>query len=444
MAGDKTPRPERPDQAEFKKQDADLTEKLEKVQNEQKLTRQKLSPAGQAKGTTGSNDRQAELQKELKSLIAKQNESRNSKKKVFEEIQRADDQVQKKIKDLQAAKSRIGFKNVADLDRHIQSLESQVESGSLKLVEEKKTLNEISSLKKAKRSFGTFAEAQEAIDQERQQVAELRKKVDDKDTAENNARFKEITAELDSLRAENKKTYDQRSKIREELDKLQKERDEIFQSRKELRDTYYSKKNAYDDFVRQEQKRKQEQYKAEKKARESEKRKRFAAEKLEEAATPAYATEINTAENLISFFNRGEKPLPPGTVSANAISGPATTSAPEGMKVFKREEEPLFAPVKKNTKKKTAANQDKLVMGYDILEDLGKLKISPPLNKEGVPTVVKELEDKIKWYKENQDRQTKENIAQAKAALEKLEAGDKEKDKAQDAITDSAKGEVTA
>lgn len=68
-----------------------------------------------------------------------------SRGKTQEQIRGMQDRMQTKIKDLNASRAKFPFKSGAEVDAKIASLEKQVESGSLKLVDERKTLNEIST-----------------------------------------------------------------------------------------------------------------------------------------------------------------------------------------------------------------------------------------------------------------------------------------------------------
>lgn len=43
-----------------------------------------------------------------------------------------------------------------------------------------------------------------------------------------------------------------------------------------------------------------------------------------------------------------------------------------------------------------------------VVQELIKADILPPANKEDIQRVLKELRDKLTWYKDNQDQKTKE------------------------------------
>lgn len=57
------------------------------------------------------------------------------------------------------------------------------------------------------------------------------------------------------------------------------------------------------------------------------------------------------------------------------------------------------------------------------LSALLTLSITPPASHSDVPRVVEDLKTKKTWYEANQDRQTKENISKAEAAIKKLTHG---------------------
>lgn len=53
--------------------------------------------------------------------------------------------VDQQLKALNDAKGKFPYKSAADVDNQIKALDKQVESGTLKLVDERKILNEIST-----------------------------------------------------------------------------------------------------------------------------------------------------------------------------------------------------------------------------------------------------------------------------------------------------------
>ena len=89
----------------------------------------------------------------------------------------------------------------APVSRAQRQLEKQVESGSLKLVEEKRALQEISQWKRSRRIVEGFQVEQEGIDAERAKADELRKQLDDPVAKAASDRYDAIKKELDELAA---------------------------------------------------------------------------------------------------------------------------------------------------------------------------------------------------------------------------------------------------
>lgn len=81
----------------------------------------------------------------ITSTASSQAGHKSTRTKTLENIRRLQDRLQAKIKELNTARSKFPYKTGSEVDAKISSLEKQVESGKLSLVEERKTLNEISS-----------------------------------------------------------------------------------------------------------------------------------------------------------------------------------------------------------------------------------------------------------------------------------------------------------
>ena len=98
----------------------------------------------------------------------------------------------------------------------VSQLEKQVESGSLKLVEEKRALQEISQAKRSRRIVEGFQAEQESIEADRAKADELRKQLDDPEAKAASERYDAIKAELDELKKESDEVYANRTKLLDE------------------------------------------------------------------------------------------------------------------------------------------------------------------------------------------------------------------------------------
>jgi hypothetical protein len=119
-------------------------------------------------------------------------------------------------------------KHIADsqplfLSHFHSHLNKQVESGTLKLIDEKKALAEITTLKRSLKQVSSTASVDESIAADRAKIEELRKILDDPENKKVQARWEELKTELDALRAEGNKAYEERSGLFDQRTALQKE-----------------------------------------------------------------------------------------------------------------------------------------------------------------------------------------------------------------------------
>ncbi len=97
-----------------------------------------------------------------------------------------------------------------------RSLDKQIESGSMKLVDEKKALQEISTLRRSRKTMELSGSADDAIAADRARIDELRKQLDDPESRKVSDRFDELKKEMDGLREEGNKAYEERGKLFDE------------------------------------------------------------------------------------------------------------------------------------------------------------------------------------------------------------------------------------
>ncbi|PWZ00854.1 hypothetical protein BCV70DRAFT_199219 [Testicularia cyperi] len=452
-----------------------LAKQIDTVQKELNQVRSLLSGAGPSKDSP-AGIRRAELRKQLDELRTQQAGSKGVRGKTLEDLRTLQESIGKKIKDLQQAKSKVPYKSLADVDGRIKRLEEQVEAGSMKLVEEKKALSEISSLKKSRKTVESFDAAQSQIDQDRAKVDELKASLDSPEAKALNKRYDEIKVELDQIQAEQDKAAGSRGKLLDQRTALSAKLDSLYQARRDRQaafraanDTFYAKLNA--DRERRVQKQKEERAQFE-----AEKRKEHEQQMREEAALPAFAKEIEDCDVLINYFSKGSasgsdaaaksdnQPKAVGGKALNLRQVNADAMVPKGavIKQKSQQEEEYFVAAAKPKKNKSknkrgtplnlndstaeadednenaspaaAAGGDKLHVPLGTLSALLALSIPPPTNATDVSRVVENLKLKRQYFVSNQARVTKENIEK----VEKLLAKSSIDDSAADAKSDAA------
>ena len=326
------------------------------------------------------------------------------------------------------ARSRVAFKSVEEIDREIQRLEKQVDAGTMKLVDEKKALNEISSMRKQRKGFAGFDEAERGIQEVKAQISELKKTMDNPEAKALSQKYDEIHKELQEIKAEQDKAYSSLSSLRDERSKLHADQQEKYSAMREIKDQFHKARLAYRDHEQAMYRLKQEKQKAERDAYQKEKRRAIANKKLEEASEPAYMDEILTAEGLIRYFD----PSTTVETTAKTFRGPSGFAAEaqrnvaasefQGTKVPRKEDRDdnyFMGGVGKKGKKGRKGNttgspapstptEGKFNLSMGIIEELAKINVEPPMNQAGVSQVVEKLKAKRDQWKADQEKRTKE------------------------------------
>ena len=332
-----------------------------------------------------------------------------------------------RITEQKAKRSQVSWKSVQEIDAEIQRQEKIAESSTATLVDQKKAIAETSSLRKQRKAFGGFEEAQKGIDHVKEQISELRKQLDNPEAKALSAKYDAADKELKSIRAEQDEAYKSLNALRDERSKAYAEQQEKYSGMKEIKDQYYKARNAFRDYETEQYRQRQARQREEREAYAKEKRKKIATQKLEEASEPAYMDEILTAEGLIRYFDpsstEGARPLlNPSAFAAEAQRSVDPKSEIKGMKIAKKEdrEDDYFVGGggKKGRKGKKGGStgspapgtptEGKFNLSLGVISELAKVGIEPPMNQGAVPAVVEKLKEKRDQWKKDQDSKTKE------------------------------------
>ncbi|CAN6633122.1 nuclear segregation protein Bfr1p [Trichomonascus vanleenenianus] len=419
---EKKKRVQKPSKEDFEKQLAVLEKDLTVKNKELEVARSNAKKVQGGPG--GKNEERDTLRKELEQLKRKQAELKAARDKVFGEIRVVDERLKKKVKDLQAAKGKVSFKNVEEIDAQITKLERSVDSGNLRLVDEKRTLAEISQLKKARKNFGGFADAQASIDADRNQIALLKKSLDDSESKKTSEQYNEVIKKLDALRDEQNEAFKNRSALFDKRSECEKAREAVRGAINTLKDDYYNQLREFRKQAEAERAARIEREKAERAAYEKEKKLRDIEAKIDAASEPAFANQITIAENLLSMFDPEYKKTSEPLVKESGFAAkPLRTveDVPEGAKIIKKSHEELFSGSVAKKNKKKNRDENKFTVDVSVIENLATLNVPVPTSKEDLPNTVNKIKEKIEYYKQNQERVTAERVERAKAELAKLE-----------------------
>ncbi|KAG6332304.1 hypothetical protein ID866_6788 [Astraeus odoratus] len=425
----------KPDKAAFEAEKARIQSEIEALQTKLNAVREKLS---QGSKPDAGKDRRAALIAELDTIRGQQSSSKTSRGKILDQVKTLQDKIQKQVKDLQAARAKTSFRTVAEVDAHIESLEKQVESGTMKLAEEKRAILEISQIKRSRKVIEGCQSAQNAIEADRRAVDDLRKQLDDPEAKAMSDRYDAIKAELDELKKEADEAYASRSKIIEERDSLQAHLTELYNQKRESSQLFREANDRYWAKVNEDRARRAERARAQRAADEARKKLEIAERLREEAALPAFQAQIEDCQTLIDALSgkTGTNVVLPSQLSSTravVVGVPQlelrkVEDVGEGMVARKKkgeEEEAYFIGKQKKGKKEkvTKSESGHLNLPLPVLKALLSLAIPAPSGTDDVARVIEDLKTKKAWFEANQARVTAENVAKAEAEIQRLTTG---------------------
>ncbi|KAK3318321.1 hypothetical protein B0H66DRAFT_556823 [Apodospora peruviana] len=424
------------------KPDADLfNEQLAKGQKEydDAMTRYNAIKAKIDLATPNKNkETQTPTQKRRQELISQANEIRqqqaggkNARTTKLDQIKRLDEQLRSRIAEQKAAKGKVAFKSVEDVDREIEKLDKQVNGGMMKIVDEKKALAEMSNLRKQRKNFAQFDDSQKHIDTLKAKIKEIKDSMEDPEAKALSERYNKIQAELDAIKAEQDEAYKNLSSLRDERTKLQAEQNEKYQALKKIKDDYYQAKKAFGNWEKEQREKYRERQQAERERIAKERKMERAQKMLAEASDPAYLEEIRRANSLLHFFDPTHAPVQKTPLLADKGLGAQAQrkvddSGLKGMKIVRKEdrEEEFMPAVKKGKKgKKSAPASEAKVYSCppSVMEDCAFVGIDPPMSATDVPAAIEKVKAKLEHWKTDQAEQTRKNIEKAKKDIERLE-----------------------
>ncbi|KAK4204071.1 hypothetical protein QBC40DRAFT_303762 [Triangularia verruculosa] len=427
----------RPDEALFKEQEAKLDKELKAMQEKIKAVNNQLDLASPRKDQETQNPKQIrrqELIKRLNEIKEEQGGGKRDRSSKFDQIKRHEETVKRLINESKAERAKFPFKSVEELEQKIASLERDVNSGMMKLVDEKKALQEISNLRKQKKLFGGFEQTQKQIDEHKAKIKEIKDSLDTPEAKKLSEEYNTLQAELDVIKAEQNVARDSVGKLRDERTKLKTEKDAKYAELKTLRDEYFTQKKAAAAYEREQRAKRAEREAAEREKFVKEKRMERAKAMLTEASEPAFLEEIRRANSLLHFFDPTHQTVEKAPLVANKGLGATDIRKVEaadlkGVRLVRKEDRdddylPAAKKGKKGKKSKAegAAPSSKFNLPPAVMDDCKTLGISLPSSTSDVPAAIEAIKAKLTDWKENQEAETKKNVEKAKKEIERLEA----------------------
>ena len=322
-----------------------------------------------------------------------------------------------------------------------------MESGKLRLGDEKRAIQEISNTRRIRRAVEGFQAEQATIDYEKEQAEQLRAQLDDPEAKAISERYETLNAELDDLKKKSDDAYANKSKLYDEQHALQAEVDELWSLKKESHQRFKEAGQKHWTKVKEDRARKAEWFRQQKETEEKQKRMDLVERLREEASSPAYQIEIQDCQTLINAFSKGTTSEVPVVTSAAEEKATGLTGVPQldirkveaptdmvARKKKGEEEEAYFVSGKGKKSKKgpktnghsspalssPSTSTSQFHIPLPTLTALLSLSIPPPGSKDDIPRVVEDLKTKKAWFEANQELATKEKVAKADADIERI------------------------
>ncbi|KAI9642114.1 multicopy suppressor of BFA (Brefeldin A) [Ciborinia camelliae] len=432
-------RPVKPDESAFKAKLAQAEKDHKHSQEKAAAAKAKLDVAQPNKNKDSpAGKRRTELIAQLKEIKEQQGAGKAGRMQVFDQIKKLDEQIKAKINDQKVARGKAGFENVNDLDKEIDRLQKQVDAATMKIVDERKALTEISNLRKQRKGFAGFDDAEKSIQALKTKRKTLHDSLDDPESKALSEKYSKLQAELDILKAEQDDAFKNFGTLKAEKDRLQAEQQEKWIALKQIKDDHYQAVRAANQYDFNQRQKNRERQKAEYEKQQNERKKERAQKMLEEASDPAYLDEIRNAESVLRYldptFTTTKAPLQAPSGLEAAAGRTVDASGLKGTRVLKKEdrEEDFMKGTggkkgKKGNKRgaapvATPAVSTKYSCPPAVMEDLTKMGIDPPFSSADVPSVTEKVKAKLAHWKEDQAAQTKRNIEKAQKEVERLDA----------------------
>ncbi|KAG1754046.1 uncharacterized protein EDB91DRAFT_1077686 [Suillus paluster] len=401
----------KPDKAAYDAEQERIRSEIDGLQTKLAAVREKISSATQS-GT--GNDKRTALKAELDGIRDQQSSNKLSRGKTLDQLKSIQDGIQK------------------------SNLDKQVESGTMKVVDEKRALQEISQSRRTRKIVEKFQAEQESIEADRQEIEQLKKLLDDPESKAISERYDSLKAELDELKKASDEAYADRSKLFEERDGIQAQISALFNEKRESSYRFRDANDRHWAKMQEDRARRAEKARAQRLAEESQRKLEIAERLREDASLPAFQTQIEDCQTLIGVLSG--KSVGNGVLTSSLAPAPSDVAGVPQLEIRqvdavdmvaqkKKDEESYFVGKAKKGKKapKTTspAETNAIHLPYGQLSALLSLSISPPSGQADVPRVIENLKTKKAWYEANQARQTAENVAKAEAEIRRLTNGAK-------------------
>lgn len=375
----------------------------------------------------------------MQEIRNEQSSLRKSRGKVFDRQASLTNSISKKTADLKAQQTKLTYKTIEEIDEVIGKTQNRIDSGSLKIVDERRLTNELAGLRRTRKLVDQTNKLQEAIDRDMSELAEVDDQLADTNAQALGEELEQVQKDLDALKASQEDGLKNRNELFAERSRVLKALDQEWEIKRELQDEHRRVNNEYYQWQQGERKRRAIEEKQRRLQEQREKRLAMAQEQREEAEIPAFENEINGCDSLIIYLNgllpsssssfgggRSEDSSRPSSSASGVRRDVKNEHVPPGMVAVKRVDiqESYFAGTGSSGKSRKRKDKmvDVLKHPLSVAEHFLELKVDIPISTGNVPGTIEKLEAKKQYYLKNQKVATEEKKRAAEEKISKLMA----------------------
>jgi len=427
-------RVDRPDKDAHEEEIARLSKIIDDLKEERRDIQAKID----AQIDSSRSSEVSKIRDELSRLRSKKGALISEKKSIRARLDATRNQSERLFEDKKRTKDTMRYTTMEEIDAELKQLQRRQETTSMSLMEEKRLIKEMDTLKASKKLVSTLKTKETNLESVREQRKVIASEISAKDKEIDLVQV-DIENRSEALKALSDKETDNRSSMQAlfaERDDIKKKLNDAHDDKNEARQAFREINNKWYDYQRALRAQRRMQAEEEKKQREEEKAAWLKQKEEEELLKIPYEEEMALCDYLADYLTKTyltdtKKKEEASPAKKDVVQ--VTDDPFAGFKPVNKKDDDIFLkmgegkkPRSRKSKKSKNPSSAPFTLSVDSFDQFGMLSLFPPTCYEQVEASVQELRDKKKWYSE-QPR------GSVRTALEIRKANQKNKAAADDA-----------
>lgn len=400
-------RVERPD----KDAHEDELARLSKVIDDLKVERRDIQMKIDAQIDSSRSSEVSKIRDELSRLRSKKGALISEKKSIRARLDATRNQSERLFEDKKRTKDTMRYTTMEEIDAELKQLQRRQETTSMSLMEEKRLIKEMDTLKASKNLVSTLKTKETNLESVREQRKVIAGEISAKDKEIDLVQV-DIEERSEALKALSDKETDNRSSMQAlfaERDEIKKKLNTAHDDKNDARQAFREINNKWYDYQRALRAQRRMQAEEEKKQREEERAAWLKQKEEEELLKIPYEEEMALCDYLADYLTKtyltDNKKKEASPAKKDVVQ--VTDDPFAGFKPVNKKDDDFFLkpgegkkPRSRKSKKSKNPNQGPFTLSVDSFDQFGMLSLFPPTCYEQVEASVQELRDKKKWYSE--------------------------------------------